>query len=215
MIEGMKSQWKGVLGAAVLLLAPVTVMAAGANPELVFEDRFEDGIGPGWDWLREKPGNWRIRDAGLEIRIEPGMADSVVNALVRKAPDRRLGRYAVELEVRNLTALSEQYEQAGITWYGDGKPVLKLVKELVHGEGLIIIPGRVSMTNDMVQLRLEVSATNYVARFRPDGRGEFQLAATGPLEPVADEQISLQCYHGPPDRAHWVRFERFRIVKLD
>jgi hypothetical protein len=215
MIGAMKFQWKGALSAVLLMLATNVGMAAGANAEVMFEDRFEGRFGPGWNWLREKPGNWRIREGGLEIRIEPGMADSVVNALVRNAPDRRLGGYAVEVDVRNLTAWSEQYEQAGITWYSSGKPVLKLVKELVHGEGLIIIPGRVPMTNNMVQLRLEVSATNYVARFRPDGRGEFQLAGSGPLEPAAEEQISLQCYHGPPERAHWVRFERFRVMKLE
>ena len=26
----------------------------------------------GWEWKRENPEGWRLRDGGLEIRIEPG-----------------------------------------------------------------------------------------------------------------------------------------------
>jgi hypothetical protein len=200
-----------VLGLAAWLLLPLGNEAG----TVVFEDRFEGRLGPGWSWLRENPQAWRIRDQGLEIRVEPGMADSVRNALVREAPDRSQGRYAIEVTVRNLVEKTEQYEQAGITWYRDGKPVFKLMKELVHGEGLIIIPSRKPMTSEMVELRLIVSADAYVAQFRPDGKGEFQTAATGELEPSANEQVSIQCYHGPADREHWIRFERFRIVRLD
>jgi nicotinamidase-related amidase len=201
--------------AAALLGAPLVAAPSGGAERVVFEDRFEGHLGPGWEWLRENPDGWRIRDNGLEIRIEPGMADSVRNALVRPAPDRSRGRYAIEVTVRNLAELTEQYEQAGITWYSDGRPVLKLVKELVHGEGLIMIPSRKPMTSEMVQLRLIVSANHYIAQYRPDGQGAFQTAAAGPLEPSANEQVSLQAYHGPADRAHWVRFERFRIVRLE
>lgn len=189
--------------------------SAEAGGKVVFEDRFEGRLGPGWSWLRENPDAWRIRDNGLEIRVEPGMADTVRNALVRPAPDRSQGRYAIELNVRMLAVPTQQYEQGGITWYSDGKPVFKLVKELIHGEGIVIIPSHKPMTRPMVQLRLIVSANEYIAQFRPDGKGEFQTAATGVLEPSANEQVSIQCYHGPPDREHWFRFEEFRIIRLE
>jgi nicotinamidase-related amidase len=202
--------------AAALLGAPLSgATLGGAAGQVVFEDRFEGRLGPGWEWLRENPDGWRIRDGGLEIRVEPGMADSVRNALVRPAPDRSRGRYAIEVTLRNLADLTEQYEQAGLTWYSDGRPVFKLVKELVHGEGLIMIPSRKPMTRERVQLRLIVSANHYVAQYRPDGQGDFVTAAAGPLEPSKNEQISLQGYHGPADQAHWVRFEQFRIIRLD
>jgi hypothetical protein len=205
-----------MLGLATWLLLPFTAATAGAEGgKVVFEDRFEGHLGPGWTWLRENPQAWRIREGGLEIRIEPGMADSVRNALVRPAPDRSQGRYAIEVTVRNLADKTEQYEQAGITWYSDRKPVFKLMKELVHGEGLIMIPSRTPMTNKMVELRLVVSADQYVAQYRPDAKGEFLTAASGTLEPASNEQVSIQSYHGPADKEHWVRFERFRIVRLD
>jgi hypothetical protein len=220
-MEGWRLRWASyacVLGLAATLGlssaagAESTVTTAAAD--VLFEDRFEGRLGEGWSWLRENPEAWRIRDNALEIRVEPGMADSVRNALVREAPDRSQGRYAIEVTVRNLTEKTEQYEQAGITWYSGGKPVLKLVKELVHGEGLIIIPSRNPMTSERVELRLVVSADHYIAQYRPDGTGDFITAGTGPLEPSANEQVSIQCYHGPADKEHWIRFERFRIVRL-
>jgi hypothetical protein len=211
--QAVQRSW--TLGLAMWILLPWMATAGAEEGKVVFEDRFEGRLGPGWTWLRESPQAWRIRDDGLEIRIEPGMADSVRNALLRPAPDRSQGRYAIEVTVQNLAEKTEQYEQAGITWYSDGKPVFKLMKELVHGEGLIMIPSRNPMTNEMVELRLVVSADRYVAQYRPDGKGEFLTAASGTLEPSANEQVSIQSYHGPANQEHWVRFERFRIVRLD
>jgi hypothetical protein len=184
-----------------------------AEPQVAFEDRFTGSLAEGWTWLREDRDAWRLREGALEIHVQPGDASSVKNALVRRAPDRRQGQFAIEVTVRNAKRPIRQFEQAGITWYHDGKPVFKLVKELVDGH-LMIIPGRKPMTNDSVQLRLVVSANSYSAQFRPDGKGEFQTAETGKLPPPGDDQVSLQCYHGPIDAEHWIRFDDFLILKL-
>jgi len=189
--------------------------AAESPPErqILFEDRFEGRLADGWTWLRENPGAWRLRDGGLEIRIEPGHAQTVKNALVRPAPDRRAGTYAFEVTV-TMVHLTQQYEQAGITWYTDGKPVFKLVKELVDGE-LRIIPGHKPMDAETVQLRLVVDGEQWIAQYRPDAKGEFLTAAEGTLPPPGDDQVSIQGYHGPPDAERWVRFEDFRILRPD
>jgi len=187
--------------------------ALGAEPKILFAERFDGGLSEGWTWLREDKSAWRIQDKALQIRVQPGDANSVKNALLRKAPERREGKFAIEVSVRNETVPTRQFEQAGITWYHQGKPVFKLVKELVDGQ-LMIIPGRKPMTNEMVQLRLIVTADSWTAQFRPNGQGEFQTAEQGKLPPPGDDQVSLQCYHGPPDAAHWIRFEEFRILKM-
>ena len=195
-----------------IVLTPI--MKSGINRQaVVFEERFERNLDEGWTWLRENPQAWRIRQDALEIRVEPGVARSVKNALVRKAPDRKQGRFAVDVTVSNATRPTQQYEQAGITWYHDGKPVFKLVKELINGE-LYIIPGKKPMPSEKVQLRLIVTDSNFIAQFRPDGKGEFQTAATGALPPPGDDQVSIQCYNGPADAEHWIRFDDFRILKL-
>jgi hypothetical protein len=195
-----------------IVLTPI--IKPEAEPHAVlFEDRFEGGPAEGWAWLRENSQAWRIRDSALEIRVEPGVAHNVRNALVRKAPDRSEGRFAIDVTVTNTATPTQQYEQAGITWYNDGKPVFKLVKELVDGQ-LVIIPGRKPISSKTVQLRLVVSGNSLTALFRPDGRGEFQTAATGTLPAPRNDQVSIQCYNGPPDAEHWIRFDDFRILKL-
>lgn len=207
----------GVSGCGLVGLScrdkPAPVTEAETTETVVFEDRFDGKLADGWNWLRENPDGWRIRDEGLEIRIEPGDANTVKNALLRPAPDRSDGKYALEVTV-TMTELTQQYEQAGITWYTDGKPVFKLVKEIVDGE-LCIIPGRPPMEAPTVQLRLIVDGDQWIAQYRPDAKGEFLTAEEGELPPAGDEQVSIQCYHGPPDEERWVRFENFRILRLD
>ncbi len=198
----------------LILLLPFLTFLTQAGETVLFEDRFDSKPASTWNWLREDPSDWRVREGALEILVRPGDANTVRNALVRQAPDRRQGRYAVEVTVTNLKRPKMQYEQAGITWYAAGKPVFKLVKELVDGQ-LMIIPGRSPMTNDTVQLRLVVSGNTWTAQFRPDGKGQFQTSAKGELPPADADKISLQCYHGPADEEHWIRFDDFRILKLD
>jgi len=169
--------------------------------------------GEGWSWLREDEHAWRTKDNALEIRVQPGVAHNVKNALVRTAPDRAKGKYAIDVTVTNLSVPIQQYEQAGITWYNNGKPVFKLVKELVNGQ-LMIIPSRKPITSPTVQLRLIVNGNDYIAQFRPDAKGEFQTAKKGKLPPPNNDQVSIQCYNGPPDAEHWIRFDDFRITKL-
>jgi hypothetical protein len=195
----------------VLLLA--VAAASAAEPRLVFEDRFDGKLGEGWTWLRENPPAWRIKDDGLEVRVEPGVANTVKNALLRDAPDRAKGKFAIEVTISNHTPPTQQYEQAGITWYNDGKPCFKLVKELVSGE-VCIIPGKKALAGNTVQLRLIVSTDSWEAQFRPDAKGEFQTAAKGKLPAPNKDQVSIQCYNGPPEAEHWIRFDDFRILEL-
>ena len=133
--------------------------------------------------------------------------------MVRRAPDRSSGKFAIDVTVTNTTKPIQQYEQAGITWYNDGKPVFKLVKELVDGK-LMIIPGRKPMTSKTVQLRLIVTSDSFIAQFRPNAQGDFRTAATGKLPAPRNDQVSIQCYNGPANAEHWIRFDDFRISQL-
>ncbi len=184
-----------------------------AQEDLVFEDCFENHLADGWNWIREDAAHWCIREGALEIRVVPGLANTVRNALVRPAPDRDEGAVAIEVTVTNPVKPVQQYEQAGITWYQDDKPVFKFVKELVDGQ-VMIIPGRQAVQASTVQLRLVVTADSYTAQYRADGEGEFHTAATGKLPPPGNDKVSIQCYNGPPGDEHWIRFDDFRIVRV-
>jgi len=201
------------LAAGVVLGTFVLSNPSSAQENVLFEDQFQGGLADGWEWLRENPAHWCVRKGALEIRVPAEPKETVTNALVRAAPDRGRGTYAIEVTVTNLTQPTQQYEQAGITWYHDGKPVFKLVKELVDGR-TTIVPGGTPLESPTVQLRLIVTADSYVAQYRPDAKGKFQTAATGKLPAPGDDKVSLQCYYGPPDAEHWFRFDDFQIVEV-
>lgn len=205
-----------------LLISCSTVLVAclaffpvdAKEPAVLCQDIFDtETLQAGWSWLREHNDFWRLKDQGLDIRVEPGDAGTVKNALLRDAPDRSLGRYAIEVTVRNHTVPIQQYEQAGITWYKDGRPVFKFVKELVNGQ-LMMIPGRKPMESESVRLKLIVDATSWTALYQPDSQGPFLEAANGKLPPPGNDQVSIQCCHGPPNAEHWIRFDDFRMSKL-
>ena len=200
-----------LLAAAILPMLAAWLWAA--EPKVLFEDKFDGKLGDGWTWLHENPDAWRIKDGALEIRVEPGLAPTVKNALLRKSPDRSKTKFAVEVTITFTSPPTRQFEQAGITWYYGGRPVFKLVHEQIDGKQWII-PGKKPAPAKTVQLRLVVDGAKWTAQYREDAKGEFQTAGTGKLPPPGDDQISIQCYNGPPDAEHWIRFDDFRIVEL-
>mgnify|MGYP002390415196 FL=1 len=200
-------------GMFILAATGLSVYGQAEEASPIFADSFREKLAEGWAWLRELPGGWRIREGGLEIRALPGDANTVKNALLRPAPDRTAGPFAVEVTVSNVTPPTVQYEQVGITWYVDEKPVFKLVKELIDGK-IYIIPGRKPVENVPIRLRLVIDGDRWTAQYRPAGEKEFLVAAEGTLPPPANDHVSLQCYHGPENAEHWMRFEDFRILRL-
>ena len=197
-----------------LLFLLVALPQIRAAETVVFEDPLATELKSGWRWLREDPQDWRFRSDALEIRVRPGNAQTVRNALVREAPDRTRGRLAIEVTITSLSQPTEQYEQAGITWYSGGEPVFKLVKELVDGKR-VVVPGFKPMTERTVQLRVVVSGNTWTGWFRTNAEGPYQQTATGELPSPGRDEISLQCYHGPAQADHWIRFKDFRILRLD
>ena len=183
------------------------------SEQIIYSDAF-DALDTDWRWLRENPDHWRLVDGGLEIRVEPGLADTVINALLRGAPDRSAGTYCIEVTVSNLNAPIQQYEQVGITWYSGDKPVFKLVKELIDGD-LYIIPGKCPVADEPIRLRLTVGSAEWKAEYRTAGADAFTTAAEGELPAPENDCVSLQCYNGPGDAEHWVRFDHLVITRLD
>jgi hypothetical protein len=198
----------------LLILGSIAAGLSAAEPRAVFEDRFAGKLGDGWTWLRENPKAWRTENGGLEIRVEPGLAHDVKNALLHSVPDRSMGKYAIEVTISFTTPPTNQYEQAGITWYQKGRPVFKLVHEHIDGTDYII-PGKVPAPEKTVRFRLLVTEEKYTAQFQPDAKGEFKTVASGNLVTSAEEQVSIQCYQGPADAEHWIRFDDFRIVEVE
>ena len=95
---------KSLFGACLVLCLSLATFAAADKdqPKVLFEDKFDAKLEKEWSWLREDPSAWRNSPQGLEIRVQPGGKDNVKNALLRAAPDRARGKYAIEVTVEYL-----------------------------------------------------------------------------------------------------------------
>ena len=79
----------------------------------------------------------------------------------------------------------------------------------------ILSPGEQRWERKVSDCGLLVTADSWEAQYCPSDGTEFQTAATGELPPPSDDQVSIQCYNGPPEGEHWIRFENFCIKLLD
>ena len=70
------------------------------------------------------------------------------------------------------------------------------------------------MPTQSVRLRLVVTADSWEAQYRPEGEDQFHTADRGELPPPGDDQVSIQCYNGPENAEHWIRFQDFQIKRL-
>ena len=65
-----------------------------------------------------------------------------------------------------------------------------------------------------MRLRLVATADSWEAQYRPDGDSDYQTAETGQLPAPNNDQVSIQCYNGPEQGEHWIRFANFTITRL-
>ncbi len=194
---------------AVALALGVGHVAEG--PRVLFQERFDGKLAEGWTWLKRDDTRWRLREGGLELRVQPEQ----VNALARTVPDAGGGPYAIEVTLTSVPQPTQQYEQAGLFWYANGEPGPKFVKERIDGK-IYVFPGKKEMAEETVTLRWVVQGQRYTAQYRPGGQGDF-LTAYSDTMPAAEKgklQVALTCFHGPADAEHWVRLKDFRIVRL-
>ena len=184
-----------------------------AQERLVFEDRFEWGLQPGWRWLRENPQCRRFLGNALEIAAEPYSDTEAKNVLVRPADFRGKGRFGVETKLTWVDPPTNQYQQGGIFWTQNGKVVFKLVCECVDG-GVYIFPGKFPLQSDSVSLRIISDGDQITAEFRDGNNGEYRRVYEGRLDRTGNDEIGLQCWNGTPESSSRVLFHHFRIEQL-
>ena len=209
-----------------LRFAPLLLFFAAAAvhaSEVRFQDDFKGKLEDGWSWRREDPKGWRVTERGLEVRTLPGNmwgpANNAKNVLIRAAPDPVKGEIEISVSLTNHP--TAQFEQVDLVWYYDDSHMVKLGQELVDGQ-LNIVMGReeadktrtiaiIPLKSFIVQLRFRVSATRIHGQFRTPDSADWREAGECDLPAHGAAKVSLQCYQGPADAAHWARITDFCI----
>ena len=206
-----------------LLIATFFVGFGVSAQEIVFEDRFEGSLKPGWVWVRENSACRRFVNNALEILTEPFGEREARNALVRPLnflPWQNGGfgsPYRIETECGFVSKPRAQYQQCGVYWIHDERIVFKLVFENVDGT-IYVYPNKVPLNAQGGRLRITVNGQNILAEFCGLGESSFRRVYEGKIECGPNDLISLQCWNGPQkglDLEQWARFRYFRVEKLN
>lgn len=211
---------------ACLLLFTASARVASCQ-ELVFEDKFEGRLTPGWEWLRGNAPCRRFANNSLEILSEPFVAGEARNALTRPLSFLRwqngkaVYSYRIETECCFLEDCASLDQQCGVCWIQDDKIIFKLVFARADGR-TFVYPGKVPIKTPGGRLRLTVDGRNVVAEFACLDETVFRRVYEGRLNSAPNDRISLQCWEERDDDAQdqtrcgrWVRFRYFRVEKID
>ena len=202
------------------------LLAFGGEPN----DHFAgESLPKDWTWKRENPHAWRLRDKGLEIKIEPGNMwggqNNAQNVLLIPVADTLLSS-GVEVQVSFANSPTRRWEQVDLVWYYRDSHMVKIGLELEHGKNSVVM-GReendrtrtikiIPLEVDQVTVRLKVT--------KGQVRGYYRLADQDPWTEVGlceepkpvdgtdKPHVSIQCYQGDPDHPHWARITGLQIT---
>src|SRR5207244_7307637 len=104
----------------IIVLASACFVTAVFGSEVPFHDDFKGKLDPGWSWVREHPGAWRVTTHGLEVLIEPGNMwgpqNNARNLLLREAPMQQMPKLKVPAASKNSRPINmNKLTLSGIT----------------------------------------------------------------------------------------------------
>ena len=211
---------------AVVLPSLSVCFQTAYGQEVLFEDRFEGTLMPGWEWIRGNAPCRRFVNNSLEILTEPFSSGEAHNALVRPLNFLRwqngyaVGSYRIETECYFLEKPTARNQQCGVYWMQNNRVIFKLVFANVDGR-MYVFPGKVPIETAGGRLRITVTGRNVVAEFASLNETSFRRVYEGRINSAPNDRISLQCWGGQGDDSvdgaelgQWARFRYFRVEKL-
>ena len=181
-----------------------------------------------WTWKRENPEAWRLRDGGLEIKIEPGNMwgkknDAKNVLLIPLAADLQASGADIQVTLENSP--TRRWEQVDLVWYYRDSHMVKIGLELEHGKNSVVM-GReegdrtrtikiIPIDRNKVTVRFKVSQGKVRGYYRLSAKDDWKDVGTcdepRPEGSTETPQVSIQCYQGDPKNPHWARITDLKI----
>jgi beta-xylosidase len=215
----------------ILILAQFLLAAAepssphAPGERVLFEERFERALDKGWSWVREAPEAWRIENNTLILRSLPGYlhanSNNSRNLLIRTPPKAQGKALAIEVSLESEPRT--QYEHAGLVWYYDDDNYVSLFKEQIDGapkmQMVTETKGKPRFAikpceSKTVQLRLVVTGTKVISRYRESAEGAWRTVGESLLPEGKAAKAGLTSGGTPADAERFARFREFRILEL-
>ena len=219
-----------------LTLAAILLFAAtprGVAEEVLFEDAFDGPLSPQWSVVGLKQDDYRLKEGGLEMRVQPGRETQDTPMLLVLLPFNTSEGATASVELKLLDRFTEPAESAGLYLTDEDSREFSAEKKNVNGH-LVFSPGDVEFIG---QEGTEGDPQQYTLKFWPANddfgplriiiRGNYGYFQVGPsadgkylnffhsaLRPKEPKRgFALSASGGPADTEHWVRFDNFRVVR--
>ena len=219
----MKERSSKVLVVVLMMLLGGVVVYGGEGKSPFAGESLPDG----WTWKRANRQGWRLREGGLEIKIEPGNMwgggnDARNVLLIPVAEDMQ--ESGTDVRVTFANSPTKRWEQVDLVWYYRDSHMVKIGLELEHGKNSVVM-GReeddrcrtikiVPIDVDEVTVRLEVAAGQVRGYYRLAGEDKWTDVGvcTEPRPAGSDKpHVSIQCYQGDPENPHWARITGLKV----
>jgi hypothetical protein len=201
--------------------------------DVLFEDDFDDGLSSAWQAVGLDKKDYRIRDGGIELRVQPGKLTPETPMLKVTLPLTSSGIVVASVEVTILDRFTEPGEFAGLLLTAERGVEFGGKKRRLEGF-MVFSPPRVDFVGKPGE---EADPAKYTLKYWPaveeagplrvivrDNYAHFQV---GPSEEgqylnlfhsairtdKKQRGFALVAADGPEDEEHWVRFDNFRVTK--
>lgn len=220
---------RATFGIVLVLLAPTI----GRAEDVLFEDTFKDGLSPKWVAAGLDKTDYRVKDGGLEMRVQNGPEKRGQPMLKVILPFKTTDTVIVSVKVKPLDEFTVDKEFAGVDLLTDGSPEFAAKKQRVNGKlvfapGKYVFKGKKGEEGDVEKYEVkytEATMEGGALRITVDrGTAFFSAGPTAKDEYLGFFHSALQkdvkgcgfCLiaAGAPEKAnHWVRFTDFKVVK--
>lgn len=204
-----------------------------AAEELLFEDSFDKGLSDKWTVLGLEMADYRLRDGGLEVRVQPVPESGKMPMIKVLLPFKTDQTVIATVKVTLLDKFTEEGEFAGMYLIDESGADFAAKKQIVNRQ-LMFAPGRYRFVgNQGEEGNPEKYDVTYTVALPEAGplrilvRGDYGYFQVGPA--TGDKYLNffhsalradakqrgfcLTALGCPNEKEHWVRFDDFKVVR--
>lgn len=215
------------------MIVALTTPACIFSDEVLLEDRFERDISDKWEVVGLKKGDYRVRDGGLEVRVQPRAPNGRTPMLKVVLPFTVGDTVSASVNVTVLNQFTSEDEFGGVflideTGMEFGAKKQRKNDQLVFSPGDYIFKGQPGEEGDPAKYTVKYTAASEGAgplrvitqskyaffQVGPSAKGEYLNFFHSAVNATPKVRGFCLVAAGAPDAAdHWVRFEDFRVTK--